>query len=154
MVVRKKTLFLPLIALLLISSGIFYYLRMKKENRLERVVLITIDTLRADHLGSYGYISNVSPFIDSVAKQGILFKNAFASMSHTAPSHASLFTSLYPLEHGVLKNWYKLADSYLTMAEIFQDMGYKTAGIVSTDRHFGAANIHQGFQISMNQWIW
>jgi len=134
-----------LIALPLIVLGILY-LWMKKESQLERVVLVTIDTLRADHLGSYGYISNVSPFIDSVAKQGILFKNAFAPMSHTAPSHTSLFTSLYPLEHGVLKNWYKLADSYLTMAEIFQDMGYKTAGVVSTDRHFGPANLHQGFQ--------
>ena len=60
------------------------------------IVLITIDTLRADHLGCYGYHRNTSPNIDKVAERGIIFKNAIAPSSWTAPSMASIMTSLYP----------------------------------------------------------
>ena len=67
-------------------------------------------------------------------------------MPTTSPSHASLFTSLYPMHHGVLKNGHKLDDSFLTMAEIFKEKGYKTAGIVSTNVHFKIGNIDQGFE--------
>jgi arylsulfatase A-like enzyme len=104
-----------------------------------------VDTLRSDHLGSYGYIRKTSPFFDAIAKEGIFFKNAFVPMSTTVPSHASLFTSLYPMQLGVLKNGHMLDDSFLTMSEIFKEMGFTTAGIASTDRHFKAGNLNQGF---------
>jgi arylsulfatase A-like enzyme len=92
------------------------------------VFLITVDTLRADHLGCYGYPRQVSPFLDSLAEDSVVFQNAFSASSHTAPSHATLLTSLYPAQHNLLRNGEKLADELVTLAEVFQDAGYATAG--------------------------
>ena len=65
------------------------------------IVLITVDTLRADHLSCYGYDRNTSPAIDKIAEKGIIFNNALAPSSWTAPSMVSLLTSVYPINHGV-----------------------------------------------------
>lgn len=147
--IQKKTGYFLIVTLCLISIALFLVLKTMLGTgqfpQIERIVLITIDTLRADHLGTYGYIRDTAPFLDQFFKGGILFKNAFVPMPTTAPSHASLFTSLYPIQHGVLKNGHKLADSFVTMAEIFREMGYKTAGFASTDTMFREGNIHQGF---------
>lgn len=116
-----------------------------KKLKLDRIYLIIIDTLRADHLGCYGYPRNTSPFIDSLAKEGILFEKAYSQSSSTCPSHASIFTGLYPFQHRVLANGYVLDDSYTTLAEILRDNGFKTAAFASTDRHFRVTNINQGF---------
>lgn len=94
----------------------------------QRVVLVTIDTLRADHLGMYGYPRNISPFLDELAGESVRFDNAYASSSNTMPSHTSLFTSLFPAQHGTTKNGDGLHDGVLTMAEVFHDHGYATAG--------------------------
>jgi len=72
--------------------------------RVSRVVLVTIDTLRADHLKSYGYLRETSPFIDGLAAEGVLFERAFATVSHTAPSHASMLTGRAPAGHGLFAN--------------------------------------------------
>jgi len=61
---------------------------------LDQIVLITIDTLRADHVGSYGYPRPTTPFLDRLAAEGVLFKRAFTSIATTTPAHASIFTSL------------------------------------------------------------
>ena len=111
----------------------------------DRIFLITIDTLRADHLGSYGYPRKTSPFLDLLASNGVLFENAFASTSATTPSHASIFTTLYPIQHKVLRNGYRLDDSFYTIAEFLKENGYLTGAVVSTDYHFIASNLHQGF---------
>lgn len=92
------------------------------------VFLITIDTLRADHLGCYGYPRQVSPFLDSLARDSTVFENALAASSHTAPSHAALFTSLYPAQHNLLRNGELLSDKLVSLAELFHDAGYTTAG--------------------------
>jgi arylsulfatase A-like enzyme len=113
---------------------------------LDRIVLVTIDTLRADHLGAYGYIRQTSPFFDQMARQGILFETHIASMSQTVPSHASLFTALYPLQNQVLKNGHYLSDDYVTLAESLKETGFTTAGFVSTGGHFRAGNLSQGFE--------
>lgn len=112
------------------------------------IILITIDTLRADHLGCYGYPRNTSPFIDLLAKEGVLFRKAFSSSSHTAPSHASIFTSLHPVQHRLLVNGGRLHDSAFTMAEMFQDIGYETAGFCSVGF---LSNIKQGFDVFDNE---
>ena len=65
------------------------------------IILISLDTLRADHLGIYGYHRNTSPFIDAFSKESILFEHAVAQASWTLPSHMSIMTSLYPSFHGV-----------------------------------------------------
>ena len=104
------------------------------------IVLITIDALRADHLSCYGYNRNTSPNIDKIAEKGIIFKNATATSSWTAPSMASLFTSVYPVNHGVIHGLgYKKAgyrqevfsDKLTTLAEILKAHGYTTIGIAS-----------------------
>jgi arylsulfatase len=111
----------------------------------DRIVLVSIDTLRADHLGSYGYPRDTSPFLDELARQGVVFERAYAAMSTTAPSHATIFTSLYPLQHRLLQNGLKLRDDFLTLAELVADRGFATAGFVSTEVHFAASNLQQGF---------
>jgi arylsulfatase A-like enzyme len=111
----------------------------------ERVILITLDTLRADHLSSFGYPLETSPWVDSVVERGVVFRRAYAHSATTKPSHASLFTSLYPLEHGVLQNGHILADDFLTMAEMMRARGFHTAGFVSTDVPLGG-NVGQGFE--------
>ena len=68
------------------------------------IVFVTIDTLRADHVGAYGYPRQVTPFLDTLASKGVVFENDISASSHTAPSHTSLFTSLFPFQHGVKRN--------------------------------------------------
>lgn len=96
------------------------------------VLLIVIDTLRADHLGCYGYEKDTSPNIDRFSKTGTLFVNAYCQMHTTGPSHASIFTSTYPRRHGVLKNGWLLAPSFPTLAEILKKNGYVTGAVVSS----------------------
>ena len=114
------------------------------EPPLDQIVLITIDTLRADHVGSYGYPRPTTPFLDRLAAEGVLFKRAFTSMSITVPAHASIFTSLYPIQTQLLKNGHVLRDEFNTMAELMRQRGYKTAAFVSQG-NFGPANMDQGF---------
>jgi arylsulfatase A-like enzyme len=112
---------------------------------LDRIVLVTIDTLRADHLGSYGYARPVSPFLDSLAERGIQFRRAYAHSGITQPSHASLFTSLYPLQHNVIRNGHRLDEGFLTLAEVLAGQGFTTAAFTSTDAHFEWGGLRQGF---------
>ncbi len=112
---------------------------------IDRIFLITIDTLRADHLGCYGYPRNTSPFIDSLAEKSILFTKAFSNSATTSPSHASLFTSLYPIQHKVIRNYHILDESFVTLAELMRDGGYQTAGVVSFAPLFIEGNLHRGF---------
>jgi len=146
----KKALFITLTLVLSVSFCLIFYNKGKSYNKgkpeIDHVFFITIDTLRADHLGCYGYVRNTSPFIDSLAKKGVLFENAYSQSPSTCPSHASIFTGLYPSQHRVLANGYVLDDSYTTLAEILRENGLKTAAFASTDRHFHQSNIDQGFE--------
>ena len=92
--------------------------RLQSEPAIDRVVLITIDTLRADHLPDFGYPLNTAPFLTSLARKSIRFQRAFAHSATTGPSHASMFTSLYPLQHRVQNNAHKLDDRFVTLAEV------------------------------------
>jgi arylsulfatase A-like enzyme len=103
----------------------------------DRFVLVTIDTLRADHLGLHGYPFGTSPFLDALAERSVVFERAYAAMATTAPSHASMFTSLYPIQHRVLKNGLALPGAYLTLAELLSEAGFATGGFASTSSHFG-----------------
>jgi arylsulfatase A-like enzyme len=110
----------------------------------DRVVLVTLDTTRADHLGAYGYPRATSPFLDSLATSGVLFERAMAPIPTTVPSHATIFTSLYPLEHGLGHNGQRLPASVPTAAEMFQQAGYATAGFVSLGL-LGRSGLQRGF---------
>lgn len=95
------------------------------------VLLISIDTLRADHLGSYGYSRDTSPFLDSLAMNSIRFDQAFAPASWTLPSHMSLFTGAYPQTHGVEQDRFALPAALSTLTEIFSAGGWQTQAFIS-----------------------
>lgn len=141
---KKISVVTTLLAAAFVVTAVFLLTCQFKKGSDFNVVLITIDTLRADHLGCYGYARNTSPFIDYLAENGVLFQNALASISHTTPSHASIFSSLYPVQHGILINGPGLHDSVFTMAKMFQDIGYETAGFCSVDF---LSRLRQGFDI-------
>jgi arylsulfatase A-like enzyme len=105
----------------------------------ERVVLVTIDTLRADHVSGLGYPRATMPFLDSLAAQGVTFTRAMSTVSHTAPSHSSMLTGLPPLVHGVLHNGYAMDAHAVDLARIFAAAGYETAAIVNTEFLAGVA---------------
>jgi arylsulfatase A-like enzyme/Tfp pilus assembly protein PilF len=110
------------------------------------VVLITIDTLRADHLPAYGYTKVKTPNLDRIAADGFKFAHAYAHVPLTFPSHACILTGRLPISHGVRDNGgYHLQDSELTLAEILKSNGYSTAGFVSAFILDSAFNIQQGF---------
>ena len=140
-----KTKFIISAAISLVIAGVIVFSLIHWRTKLTQpdvVILVTIDTLRADHLGCYGYPRKTSPFLDRLAADGVIFCNAFSSSSHTTPSHASIFTSLHPVQHKALMNGTSLPESVLTMAEIFDEAGYKTAGFFSVNYLEG---IGQGF---------
>jgi choline-sulfatase len=111
------------------------------------VLLITIDTLRWDRLGSYGATLKATPVLDRLAEGGARFETAIAHAPLTAPSHASILTGLTPLRHGIRDNGaFVLSPSITTLASSFRNAGYATAAFVSgfpLDRRFGFAS---GFQ--------
>src|SRR5688500_17023042 len=107
------------------------------------VILITLDTLRADRLGCYGRQGGTSPHLDALARRGVLFRRAYAHAPLTAPSHSPLLTGLLPSRHGVHDNGgYVLKDEFPTLAEQMVEAGYRTGAFVSAfvlDRRFGLA---------------
>ena len=110
------------------------------------VIFITVDTLRSDHLGCYGYGGVKTPNIDGLAERGTMFKNAISQVPLTLPSHCSLFTSTYPQFNAVRDNGRdRLEQSAVTLAERMQENGYATAAFVGAfvlDSKFG---LDQGF---------
>ncbi|MBI2487160.1 MAG: sulfatase [Deltaproteobacteria bacterium] len=111
-----------------LNAARYLYFRLLESDR-PNVILISIDTLRADHLSSYGYNRETSPNIDHFAEDGVLFKNTFAQSSWTLPSHMSILTGLYSSSHGVIVDRTKLANEHVTIAEVLQNAGYETAAI-------------------------
>jgi membrane-anchored protein YejM (alkaline phosphatase superfamily) len=95
------------------------------------VLLVTIDTLRADHLGCYGYRRDTTPNLDALAREGVRFERPISVSSWTLPSHASLLTGLYPAEHGAVTDVKALPPSAPTLATVLADDGYDTFGAVS-----------------------
>jgi len=112
------------------------------------VFLVTIDTLRADHLGCYGYSGIKTPSIDGLAKDGVRFASAFTPVPVTNSSHASILTGLYPSSHGVTDFGVALSASHVTWATMLQRKGYETAafvGAVVLDSKVLAPGFDQGF---------
>lgn len=107
--------------------------------RAERVVLVTIDTLRADHVGAYGS-PVATPALDALAAEGALVEQACTPVPSTGPAHASLLTGLYPWRHGTLTNGAPLDPRLPTLASRLREQGFATAAFVSStllDRRFG-----------------
>ncbi len=113
------------------------------------IILVSIDTLRADHLASYGYHRHTSPNLDRLAKQGVLFRQMIAPSSWTLPSHASMLTGLYPHHHGAVHFGFRtpMADELDTLAELLWDQGYATAGFTGGLFVSSKTGFEQGFDV-------
>lgn len=108
-------------------------------------ILISIDTLRADHLGLYGYPRPTSPFLDSLARRATVFEEAYAPFPSTLISHMSMFTGLHPREHGVFPPNSVLSPEVETLPEVFQRHGFRTAGFTEGGYVSGRFGFRRGF---------
>jgi arylsulfatase A-like enzyme len=115
---------------------------------LPNVLLISIDTLRADHMSAYGYERATTPNLADLANEGARFLAAYAPTATTGPSHASLFTSLYPPTHRVIKNGRTLGGDHETLAEVLARWGYRCGAAVSSY----VLNHKFGFQQGFHHW--
>jgi arylsulfatase A-like enzyme len=111
------------------------------------VLLILADTLRADHLGCYGYYRQTSPNIDKFADECLFFEKALSPSSWTKTAVGSILTSLYPHEHGAFKWTDSLNNENLTLAEIFRNKNYRTFSVQANRIITSRYGFHQGFQI-------
>jgi len=150
---KVSFIFISLSPFLLVCTSLFLFsfhqsnkIPTTNKSFLPNIVLITLDTTRADHLGCYGYSKNTSPNIDKLAKNGILFRHAFTPVPLTLPSHCSILTGMYPSTHNVHNNGlYQLNQNFFTLPEVLKEKGYQTAAFISSftlDSRFG---LDQGF---------
>jgi choline-sulfatase len=115
--------------------------------KIDAVVLITIDTLRADRVGAYGWRAARTPAIDALAARGVRAERAYATAPITLPSHASLLTGVYPARHGARHNGMRMKASVPTLAEMLRARGFATGAFVAAfplDRRFG---LDRGFDV-------
>ncbi len=124
------------------------------------IILVTIDTVRADHIGAYGHSNATTPFIDSIARDGVLFERAYSGSSWTVPAMASLFTSMYPYQHNVDRGGVVSGTATLqpglsgeidTLAEQLKAGGYTTFGVATNVHLSKPLGFAQGFDHFVNQ---
>ncbi len=105
-----------------------------RKPHLDNVILVTLDTLRADHMSTFGYPGNTTPFLDSLATRGTHFTRAYTTCPTTSPAHASMFTGLMPSQTGVRSNRVlEMHESIQTLPEMLHRLGFKTAAFVAVD---------------------
>jgi choline-sulfatase len=138
-----------LLFLIFLYSGVFlFFTACRQELHNQNVLLITIDTLRADHLGCYGYSRKITPVLDRLSQNGILFENAFCTMPTTVPSHGSIFFGTWPRIHGSLSNSYFYTNRKLAfLPDLLQKAGYTTMAIISSGHLATAIKRVPGFNL-------
>ena len=147
---RKRHFFILLLCffLVLATASVFSLATNIAKEKQQNILLITIDTLRADRLSCYSTQHVQTPIIDSLAEKGVLFSRAFANTSTTLPSHTNILLGASPLYHGVHDNLnFVVREDFLTLAEHLKASGYATAAYVGAyplDARFG---LDQGFDI-------
>lgn len=129
------------------------------------IVLIVIDTLRPDHLPFYGYSIDTAPFLNELSAKSVVFENAYAASSWTAPAAASIFTSLYPIQHGVVTGMRahdivteenqsitlnRIPDKLSTIAEVLKGAGFKTYAVADNVNISEEMGFDQGFDKFVN----
>lgn len=136
-----------LLALLAVGGVVLIWLAVKALHRPRpNVLLITIDTLRPDHLGSYGFALARTPHLDRLAREGLRCSDAVTAAPITMPSHATIMTGVLPPAHGVRDNGaYALGEDSLTLAERLREKGYETQAFVSALVLNRRYNLTQGF---------
>ncbi len=142
----RTSLTVVLAIITLIALGGFLTGLWPRSPKIRNVVLISIDTCRADFLNCYGYPMDTTPNVNALAREGVLFENAISPVPFTLPAHCSMLTGTIPPTHRVMDNSdYILAEDNVTLAEILKEQGFNTGAFVSSfilDARFG---IGQGF---------
>ena len=112
------------------------------------LLVVTIDTLRADHVGAYGYSAAATPAMDRLAREGVLVEEAVAQVPQTRPSHVSIFTGRYPFEHGIRDNFSPpLPAKIPTLATLLSRAGYDTAAFIGAYPVARSSGLDQGFTV-------
>lgn len=140
--------------LILLALGVSVFAWRSAQTVQPNIILVVVDTTRADRFSSYGYPRKTTPKIDAFAAKNTRFHNAIASSSWTPPSIASIFTGVYPSAHGVNNHAGRkqtnnkasvLSDNFLTLAEALRDSGYQTAGVTANAWVADYLGFSQGF---------
>lgn len=146
--------------LMLAAAGAASGCRRGRRQAKPNVVLVVIDTLRQDHLPFYGYRANTAPFLTDLAGQGAVFETCYSASSFTSPATASILTSLYPFQHGVLKGMIvtlnqqaensslqlnRIPEAALTLSEWLRANGYRTFAVADNINICEAEGFDQGF---------
>jgi arylsulfatase A-like enzyme len=135
-------------SLLAVAAGILLAViaGCERQSRPLNVVIIGVDTVCSDHLSCYGYDRETSPEIDNLAARGTLFENAVSQAPWTLPSFATIFTSLYPVQHGASAQNTKLRTDHPTLAMMLLKKGYSTAGIINAPFLRPEYKLDRGFE--------
>lgn len=149
---RKFFFFTFFIFFLVAAVLIIFFLSTPREkitkNSSLNVLLVTLDTTRADRLGCYGYKKAKTQNLDSIAANGVQFMNSYCQIPLTTPSHCSILTGTYPLYHQVRNNGnYSLSPDLTTLAEILKGRGFQTAAFVSSFTVDSRLGLDQGFDV-------
>jgi len=137
-----------LVILAIVIGVLSWFLRNTSSNqaKITNVLLISIDTCRADHLSCYGYPKATTPNIDALAQRGVLFKNAFSPVPLTLPAHSSMLTGTVPPYHGTHLNFDQRLDASIpTLATILKGEGFATGAVISAFVLDGRFGLNQGF---------
>jgi len=116
-------------------------------NRIDRVILISVDTLRADHLGCYNEKVKGTPAINSLARRGLVFERALCNLPKTTPSHATMLSGLYSWSHGVRNNNLKIPEQVVLLPEVLKEAGFATGAFVSLSTVKGIYGFSRGFDV-------
>jgi len=112
------------------------------------LLIITLDTMRADRIGAYGYEKACTPHLDDLANKGIKFADCYSPVPLTLPAHCSLFTGKYPLGHRVRDNGtFLLSDAEITLAEMLKNKGYNTYAVIASFVLLAQFGVNQGFSV-------
>lgn len=138
-----RIIVVSLVCIVLVALGGWYAFSKPRMN----VLLVTLDTTRADHLGCYGYADALTTTCDALAKDGVVFEQAYATVPLTLPSHASILTGLYPPETGIHNNGRgHLKDTFATLADSLRRQGYETGAFVGSIVLPARSGLNLGFQ--------
>jgi len=139
---------------LVVAAGAWLLWRDRPLPRPRNLLLVTLDTLRADRLGAYGSSLGLTPALDALAAEGAVFLNAYTPVPTTTPSHATIMTGRYPITHGVRANGSGiLSPDEQLVSEILQDHGLKTAAVVSALVLASTFGLNQGFDLYYEEGI-
>jgi arylsulfatase A-like enzyme/Tfp pilus assembly protein PilF len=150
----KKSLILPVLVGILVIAAVIVaaFFLFKTPEPIDakdyNLLVITLDTLRADRVGIYGYKNAQTPTLDRLAREGVMFQNCYSTVPLTLPAHSSIFTGRYPLGHGVRGNGiYVLPQKEMTLAETMKEKGFSTFGVISSFVLLSKFGLGQGFDV-------